>query len=107
MLTEETCREYPAGSPPLTEEEVRVLGEQLSADWAVKEGKKIEQVFTHKNFLEAISFVNKVAAIAEEDQHHPDVMIQYNKVTISLSTHSVNGLSRNDFIVAAKIDGLE
>lgn len=69
-------------------------------------GKKIVRKFEFKDFVEAIAFINKVAAVAEGEGHHPDLHIFYNKVTIELSTHAVGGLSENDFILAAKINAL-
>ena len=69
-------------------------------------GDTIKRDFKFKNFKEAMDFVNKVAGIAESEGHHPDIYIFYNKVNLSLSTHAVKGLSENDFILAAKINGL-
>lgn len=66
--------------------------------------KEIFKEYTFKNFKEAISFVNTVATIAEEEGHHPDISIWYNRVRLSLTTHAVSGLTENDFIVAAKIN---
>ena len=60
--------------------------------------------FRFKNFVEAMAFVNKVADVAEEEGHHPDIHISWNRVRIDLTTHAVHGLSDNDFIMAAKID---
>jgi 4a-hydroxytetrahydrobiopterin dehydratase len=75
--------------------------------WALDaKGKSISKEFVFKNFDKAMDFVNMVADIAEFEGHHPDITILYNKVELSLSTHSIKGLSENDFIVAAKIDGL-
>jgi len=67
---------------------------------------KIEKLYEFKNFKEAMVFVNKVAEIAEEQGHHPDIFIQWNKVTLMLWTHAINGLFENDFILAARIDEL-
>lgn len=67
---------------------------------------KIYRGFKFKDFKEVMKFVNKVAEIAEEEGHHPNIEIYYNKVNIILWTHFVNGLSENDFIIAAKIDNL-
>ena len=67
----------------------------------------IEKKFKFKDFAEAIKFVNKVAAVAEEEGHHPDIKINYNKVLLVLSTHAIGGLSENDFILAAKINELK
>ena len=69
------------------------------------EAKKISREFTFKNFVQAVEFVSGIVAdVAEEEGHHPDIHIQYNKVILELYTHSIGGLSENDFIVAAKID---
>lgn len=65
---------------------------------------RIRRVFTFRNFKDAIKFVNKVADLAEEEGHHPDIKIVYNKVQLDLFTHAVGGLSENDFIMASKID---
>lgn len=64
----------------------------------------ITRTYTCSDFKEAMQFVNKVADIAEAEDHHPDITIMYNKVTLTLTTHAINGLSENDFILAAKID---
>ncbi len=77
-------------------------------DWEINDAhtvisKKIE----FKDFLEAINFVDTVADIAEEEGHHPDIHISYNKVTFKIWTHKVGGLTENDFIIASKIDSLE
>lgn len=68
------------------------------------EAKKISKEFKFKDFIGAINFVEKVAGIAEEEGHHPDIHIYYNKVVFELWTHAIGGLSENDFIMAAKID---
>lgn len=65
---------------------------------------QINRTFRFKDFAEALAFTNKVGAVAEEEGHHPDIQLGWGKVGITLSTHSIGGLSENDFIVAAKID---
>ena len=65
---------------------------------------KLDRRFTFKSFIWAIGFVNRIACITENEQHHPDFRISYKKVSIELWTHAINGLSENDFILAAKID---
>ena len=75
--------------------------------WALSEkGHAIEKDLVFKNFDKAMDFVNMVADIAEQEGHHPDIEISYNKVHLGLTTHSIGGLSENDFILAAKIDGI-
>lgn len=75
----------------------------LVHDWMLI-GDTIKRDFKFKDFKEAINFTNKVAEIAEEEGHHPDIYIFYNKVSLSLSTHAAKGLTENDFILAAKIN---
>ena len=77
-------------------------------EWTIDDsGKVISRIFTAKNFITAIRFIEKVAAIAESENHHPDIHLTgYRKLRIDLSTHAIGGLSENDFIVAAKINEL-
>jgi 4a-hydroxytetrahydrobiopterin dehydratase len=76
--------------------------------WSINdESTAINRTFRFKNFKDALAFTNEVGAIAEEQGHHPDIALAWGKVGISLTTHSIKGLSENDFIVAAKIDLLE
>ena len=92
------------GMKPLNKEEAFSLMEQLEG-WNIDEGFKIIfKEYKFKDFIGATNFVNKVAEIAEEEGHHPDIHIFYNKVVLELTTHAIKGLSGNDFIVAAKID---
>lgn len=79
-----------------------------ASSWKLEAGDilKISKNFDFKDFKESMSFVNKVAGIAEEEGHHPDIYIFYNKVNLTLTTHFIKGLSDNDFILAAKIDKL-
>ncbi len=88
-------------------EKVKLMLDAVSG-WTKSAGDvdKIEKLFKFKNFKEAMVFVNKVAEIAEEEGHHPDIFIQWNKVTLTLWTHAIKGLFDNDFILAAKIDTL-
>jgi 4a-hydroxytetrahydrobiopterin dehydratase len=80
----------------------QVPGWQLSAD-----GTAITRSWTRKNFMECMAFLNKVAEVAEAEQHHPDLHLTgYKNVRVALMTHAIGGLSENDFILAAKIDGL-
>lgn len=74
--------------------------------WASPDNKKIIREFTFEDFNESMSFVNKVADIANAEGHHPDIYIFYNRVRFELSTHAIGGLSENDFILAAKINEL-
>lgn len=75
-------------------------------EWEL-EDKAISRTFEFDDFAEAIEFVNNVAEIAEEAEHHPDIDIRWNKVTLRLSTHSQGGITGNDFEVAGRIDNLD
>ena len=101
-LNSKKCKPCEAGTSPLTEKQSSELLKQTPG-WEIKNDHVFRQ-FKFKNFKEAIAFVNKVAEIAEEEGHHPDIIINYNKVAVELFTHSIKGLSENDFIVAAKIN---
>ena len=81
---------------------------QQVPEWTVgQDNRTILRTFTFKNFDEAMAFVSHVAKIAQTENHHPDINLHdYKKVTISLSTHAIGGLSENDFIVAAKVDAV-
>jgi 4a-hydroxytetrahydrobiopterin dehydratase len=103
-LVEEKCKPCQGGEPTLSVTEAEKLARQVP-EWSL-EDKAIQRQFGFKDFREAIAFVNRVADIAEGEGHHPDIAISWNKVRLTLTTHKIGGLSRNDFIVAAKIDKL-
>lgn len=101
------CVPCEGGVDPMGDEEIRKYLSMLKEDWKVsKDSKRIFKEFKFKDFKDAMIFVNKIAEIAEEQGHHPDISISYNKVTIILITHAINGLSTNDFIMASKIEAL-
>lgn len=104
MLTDERCARIPRDTPPLGEGDARELAREISA-WMLAE-RAIEREFKFADFAGAMAFVNRVAEVAEAEDHHPDIRISYSTVTLILSTHSIGGLSMNDFILAAKIDRL-
>lgn len=105
-LTQKKCVPCYSDTPSLLPEEVEMLMKKISAGWEIENYKKIVKKFKFKNFKESMSFVDKMADIAEEEGHHPDILINYNRVTVTLITHAIHGLSENDFILAAKIDKL-
>ncbi|MCL5022972.1 MAG: 4a-hydroxytetrahydrobiopterin dehydratase [Nitrospirae bacterium] len=102
----ELKKEDPAQDEPVALSEGRA-GELARGipEWSLKEGA-LEKEFRFKDFLQAIDFVNKVAALAEKQDHHPDIVISYNKVKLTLSTHAVGGLSKKDFVLATAIDAI-
>ena len=96
----------PQHGPPLSRPEAeKLLG--LLAGWTMDPAaKEIRRTFAFKDYYASMAFVNAVAWIAHREDHHPDMAVGYNKVTVVFSTHSVSGLSENDFISAARIDAL-
>jgi 4a-hydroxytetrahydrobiopterin dehydratase len=89
----------------LTDKEVKA-NLLLVPEWELQEGNKLHRVFVFDNFKQSIDFIDAVAAIAERKDHHPDIMIFYNKVELILSTHTAGGLTEKDFSSAAEIDKL-
>lgn len=91
---------------PLSRDEALAYMPELK-DWKLSEDTKmISKEWTFKDFVKSVEFVNQVTDVAEMEGHHPDVHIHYNKVILELWTHSIGGLSENDFILAAKLDQL-
>lgn len=103
-LSNKKCVPCEGGVPKLTEDEINRLKEQVSEEWLLKPNDILERTFLFVNFKHTMSFVNQAADIAEEENHHPVMHVYYSKVVVELWTHAINGLSENDFILAAKID---
>ncbi len=101
-LIAQKCRAYKKGEPPLAQTEAEELLREVPR-WTLGPGS-LGREFVFKDFRQAMEFVNRVAGIANEEDHHPDMIISYNKVKLALATHKIGGLSLNDFILAAKID---
>ncbi len=91
-------------TPPLNDSEIQKYMLELQPEWNVVNGKKLTRDFKFDGYTNTIAFVNKVASIAQEEDHHPVMHVFFSKVNIELWTHFINGLSENDFIMAAKID---
>lgn len=107
-LTNKKCIPCEAGTPPLEIEEIEKYLKEAK-DWkydGTTGAGKITRDFKFRDFKETMIFINKVAEVAESEGHHPDIHIFYNQVRLELWTHAANGLTENDFIVAAKIDNL-
>lgn len=99
------CR---GGEPTVTEAEILELKPQI-AEWEILEvngERRLQRAFKLKNFIEALAFTNKVAMIAEKEDHHPLIQTEWGKVTVQWWTHKIKGLHKNDFIMAAKTDEL-
>jgi 4a-hydroxytetrahydrobiopterin dehydratase len=105
-LRKERCAPLPAGTPPLPVSEAQALLRDMP-DWQLApDGKALAREFRFRNYYETIAFVNALAFVANQQDHHPDLEVHYNRCLVRYSTHSVGGLSRNDFICAARIDAL-
>jgi 4a-hydroxytetrahydrobiopterin dehydratase len=104
-LTRKTCVPCEGGVPKLPPAEVDDLLEALPGWKATREGQRIRREWKARNFVAAIEFFDKVAQLAEEENHHPDLHLEgYRNVAVEIWTHAIGGLSENDFILAAKID---
>ena len=102
-LASKNCVPCRGGTPPLAGEELEALAKQVP-QWTVVNKHHITRAFKFNNFLDALAFVNKVGALAEQQGHHPDIFLAWGKAEVTTWTHSVNGLSESDFILAAKIN---
>jgi 4a-hydroxytetrahydrobiopterin dehydratase len=105
-LAEKSCTPCRGGFPPLTTDEAEGLHAQ-APEWALlDDAKRIERTYRFRNFREAFNFVERAAALAEEEAHHPEIRFGWGFATISLQTKKIKGLHENDFIMAAKLDRL-
>jgi 4a-hydroxytetrahydrobiopterin dehydratase len=105
-LSTKKCIPCEGGIPPLTGKEINDYKKLISEDWKVIEDNKITREFYFVSYRHTIDFINKVADIAEKEGHHPVLHIYFGRAVTELWTHSINGLSENDFILASKIDKL-
>jgi 4a-hydroxytetrahydrobiopterin dehydratase len=105
-LTTERCEVCRADSPRVTADEERELKPQIP-DWEIIEVddvQRLRRTFKFKGWLLAVQFADAVAALAEAENHHPTILIEWGKVTVTWWTHAIKGLHRNDFIMAARTD---
>lgn len=105
-LAEKKCVACEGTEAPFNKEEAQALLKQLNAWTLSGDSRWISKEFKFKNFAEALAFVDKIGAIAETEGHHPDIQLSWGKAVVELTTHAIDGLSENDFILAAKIDRL-
>ena len=104
-LASKNCVPCRGGVPPLAGKELDSLAKQVP-EWKVVDGHHIVRLFKFPNFVQALAFVNKVGELAEVQGHHPDILLAWGRAEITTWTHSINGLTESDFILAAKIDAL-
>lgn len=103
-LEQGRCKALPAGTPPLTQAEIDAGLAQLPG-WEYKDGA-IGKIFAFGSYAETMAFANAVAWIAGREDHHPDMFVGYDNCRVAYSTHSVGGISSNDFVCAAKIEAI-
>ncbi len=105
-LVREKCVACRKDSPRVTEAEMKELGAEI-VGWEIAERDgipRLEKVFRFRNFADAVAFTNQIGALAEEQGHHPTLVTEWGRVTVSWWTHKIRGLHRNDFVMAAKTD---
>ncbi|HWJ35669.1 MAG TPA: 4a-hydroxytetrahydrobiopterin dehydratase [Steroidobacteraceae bacterium] len=106
-LSAKKCVPCEGGVPPLSAAEAAALRGQLHPDWKIAaDSKSLKRALVFKDFYRTMSFVNAVAHVANTEDHHPDLEVGYNYCNVTFATHSIGGLSENDFICAAKLDRL-
>jgi 4a-hydroxytetrahydrobiopterin dehydratase len=103
-LLELHCVPCRGGVLRLRGEELRALHEQLGGEWAVVNEHHLEREYTFKNFREAMVFANRVAELAEQEGHHPELQVGWGYVRVLAWTHKADGLTQSDFVLAAKVD---
>jgi 4a-hydroxytetrahydrobiopterin dehydratase len=104
-LEQKHCEPCRGGVPPLQGEELEKMKAQVP-EWQVADDHHLTRSYTFPDFKSALDFVNRVGAIAEEEGHHPDLYLSWGKVDVKTWTHKIDGLTENDFILAAKIEQL-
>ena len=104
-LAQRTCIPCKGGVPPLKGPELSKLATQVRG-WKVMEEHHIVKSFEFPDFAKALKFTNAIGAVAEEQGHHPDILLRWGSVTVTIWTHKIDGLTESDFILAAKIDEL-
>ena len=107
-LAQERCVACRRDAPTVTADEVAELRPQVPEWEVVERGRvpQLERVFRFDDFAQALAFTNRVGALAEEEQHHPALLTEWGRTTVTWWTHKIRGLHRNDFVMAAKTDRL-
>ena len=106
-LAEKDCVPCKGGVPALKGQDLTRLRAELDPAWQIVKDHQLEREFKFKDFLESLTFTNRVGELAEEQGHHPDIYLSWGKVKVTIWTHKVDGLTESDFVLAAKIDRLK
>ncbi len=103
-LAKNACIPCKGGVPPLAGDALTEMHAKLGNGWQLINGHHLEKEYEFKNFADALTFTNKVGAIAEEQNHHPDILTSWGKTKVTIWTHKIDGLTESDFFFAAKCD---
>ena len=106
QLVDQHCTPLPPGAPCLPQSQWQALLNEIGPAWRVIDGQRLEREYRLPDFAAGLGLVNRIGALAEAQDHHPDLLLAWGRVRITVWTHSVGGLSLNDFILAAHIDRL-
>lgn len=103
-LAARDCVPCRGGVPPLGADRAGELLAELGNDWTVVDNHHLEKTYPFPDFAEALAFTNRVGAVAEQQQHHPDIALAWGRVGVTIWTHKIDGLTESDFVFAAKCD---
>ena len=102
-LARQKCVPCKGGVPPMPQGDVEALIAQLGHAWQAMEAHHLEETFRFDDWTSAMAFANAISAIAEAQNHHPDLLVQWGEVTVTIFTHKIDGLTLSDFVLAAKV----
>ena len=105
-LASQQCVPCRGGVPPVKGDELKALQSKLGGDWTVVDEHHLEKAYTFEDFRQALDFTVRVGEMAEEQDHHPDILLTWGSVTVTIWTHKIDGLTESDFVFAAKSDAL-
>jgi len=103
-LAEQKCIPCSGGVPPLAQDRAKALLRELDDGWSLNAAGHLERAYRFENFAQAMAFANKVAEVAEDEGHHPDLHIAWGMCKVEIWTHKISGLTESDFYLAAKAD---
>lgn len=105
-LAQKKCVPCKGGVPPLKGAELQQLQDELGSGWDVIDEHHLERTYKFDGYAPAVAFTNAIADLAEDENHHPDILLAYGKVKVSIWTHKIDGLTPSDFYFAAKVEEL-
>jgi 4a-hydroxytetrahydrobiopterin dehydratase len=105
-LARKKCEPCTAETPKLEGKKLEEMTRKLGGDWKIRNGRELEKEYKFKDFMGALAFTNRVAAVAEQEGHHPEIALGWGHVKLTIWTHIINGLSEADFVLAAKADSV-